>query len=950
MKQKLMFAGCAALAITLPVLAEQIVYDFETGDLQGWKVTQGAFARPITDLAKEHNTGKPYTKGGTWFLSTLENKDNRPNDRQTGLIESPTLRLTGPTITFKIGGGQHARFELVDRATGKAIVSAVGENGERMRVVTWNVPQAVGKDVYFRVVDGATGSWGHVTVDDVTCEGVRGAADFAARPRPSPLADYFSSVEKPGSKAAAKAALASVPEVVYVTHAAFQADHHNTATIFQCGEINERSYKTQGALKAWNPATGATRVIVPEKEGRTIRDPEVDWDGKRIVFSMRDGRTDDYHVYVVNADGTGLRQLTRAKGVSDIDPAFLPDGDIVFSSTRDPKYCMCNRHIMCNLYRMEADGANIHQIGVSTLFEGHSSILPDGRVLYDRWEYVDRDFGDAQGLWTCNPDGTRHAVWWGNNTTSPGGVINARAVGGDSSKAIAVLGSCHDRPWGALGLIDRSRGVDGQEPVLRTWPTSYRERIHAGGKEDFDSSKSLVCKYADPFPIDESRFLAVRQTGRANGEMSLVYLDLDGNETELLADAPGIWSPVILRPTKKPVVQSQQRNFDAPDAPGKFYLQNVYIGTHMQGVKPGTVKALRVVESPPKRNWTGPRGWFGHGEEAAAMNWHSFENKRILGTVPVEADGSAYFEVPGNTFVYFQALDAEGKMVQSMRSGVNVQPGETYGCVGCHEKRVGEAAPVTERPLAMQRAPSKMNGWYGPARLFSFQKEVQPVFTKNCLKCHDYGTRGGKKLNLSGDRGAFFCTSYVDLWATGAIKCIGGGPAEIQPAYSWGSHASRLTRTLYGHGKTKLTDEERDRVITWMDVNAVYYPRYECAYPDNPGGRMPLSFAEQAQLEKLCGTKIENSHSKRQREQLDFDRPECSRILEGVKGKPAYAEALAIIRKGAERLKATPRGDVEEGFTPCAKDRERDARSERRRAEERRVYEAIRAGKKVYDE
>ena len=948
MKGKLLIS--TMLALSACALAERIVYDFETGDLQGWKVTQGAFARPVTDLAKEHNTGKPYTKGGTYFVSTLENAQNRPNDRQTGLIESPTIKLTSPTITFKIGGGRHASFELVDRATGKALVSATGEDGERMRTVTWNVPQAVGKDVYFRVVDDATGSWGHVTIDDVTCEGVRGASDFAARPRPSPFNDYIRSVEKPGAKAAAKAALAAVPEVVYVTHAAFRADHHNTATLFQCGEINERSYCTQGALKAWNPATGKVRVIVPEKEGRTIRDPEVDWDGKRIVFSMRDGRTDDYHIYVVNADGTGLKQLTRAKGVSDIDPVFLPDGNIVFSSTRDPKYCMCNRHIMCNLYRMEADGANIHQIGVSTLFEGHSSILPDGRVLYDRWEYVDRDFGDAQGLWTCNPDGTRHAVWWGNNTTSPGGVINARAVGGDSSKAIAILGSCHDRPWGALGLIDRSLGVDGQEPVLRTWPASYRDRIHAGGKEDFDSSKSLVCKYADPFPIDEAHFLAVRQTGRANGEMSLVYLDLDGNETEILADAPGIWSPVILRPTKKPVVQSQQRNFDAPDAPGKFYLQNVYIGTHMQGVKPGTVKALRVVESPPKRNWTGPRGWFGHGEEAAAMNWHSFENKRILGTVPVEADGSAYFEVPGNTFVYFQALDEKGKMVQSMRSGVNVQPGETYGCVGCHEKRVGEAAPVAERPLAMQRPPSKMNGWYGPARLFSFQKEVQPVFTKNCLKCHDYGTRGGKKLNLSGDRGAFFCTSYVDLWATGAITCIGGGPAEIQPAYSWGSHASKLTRTLYGHGKTKLTDEERDRVITWMDINAVYYPRYECAYPDNPGGRMPLSFAEQAQLEKLCGVKIENSHSKRQREQLNFDRPELSRILEGVKGKPAYAQALALIEQGAARLKTTPRGDVEEGFTPCAKYREREARSERRLAEERRVYEAIRAGKKVYDE
>ena len=122
------------LALSAYALAERIVYDFETGDLQGWKVTQGVFARPVTDLAKEHNTGKPYTKGGTYFVSTLENAQNRPNDRQTGLIESPTIKLTSPTITFKIGGGRHARFELVDRATGKALVSATGEDGERSKL------------------------------------------------------------------------------------------------------------------------------------------------------------------------------------------------------------------------------------------------------------------------------------------------------------------------------------------------------------------------------------------------------------------------------------------------------------------------------------------------------------------------------------------------------------------------------------------------------------------------------------------------------------------------------------------------------------------------------------------------------------------------------------------------------------------------------------------------
>ncbi|MCQ2390121.1 MAG: DUF4091 domain-containing protein [Kiritimatiellae bacterium] len=760
--------------------------------------------------------------------------------------------------------------------------------------------------------------------------------------------------EQPGARAAAAASLADVPEVVYVVRDTYPNDHHNTATIFQCGEINDKRYTSQGALKAWNPKTGQTRVIVPEKKGRTVRDPEVSYDGKRIVFAMRDGASDDYHIYVVDADGANLRQLTRAKGVSDIDPAFLPDGGIVFTSTRDPKYCMCNRHIMGNLYRMEADGANIHQIGKSTLFEGHSAILPDGRILYDRWEYVDRDFGDAQGLWTCNPDGTAHAIYWGNNTTSPGGVVNARPLG-DGSKAIAVFASCHDRPWGALGIVDRALGVDGRASVVRTWPASFIDRVHAEG-QDFDSTRLLPVKYADPMPIDDAHFLAVRQNGRGRGGMSLVYLDLDGNETELLSECPAIHTPVLLRPRRAPAAIPCRRTYEAPHAPGAFYVQNVYVGTHMKDVAPGSVKAIRVVESPEKRDWTPSEGWFGHGEEAPAMNWHSFENKRILGTVPVEEDGSAYFEVPGNTFVYFQALDAEGKMVQSMRSGVIVQPGEKYGCVGCHEKRVGEAAPVSERAAALRRAPSKLDGSWnlaglgrGTPKMFSFQRDVQPVFTKNCLSCHDYGGKAAAKLNLSGDRGAFFATSYVDLWSQGFVTCAGGGPAEIFPAFSWGSHASKLTKKLYGHGRVQLTDEERARVIVWMDLNGIYYPTYSSAYPANLGGRLPLTKAEKDELEKLTGGKIENNHGRRQREQLNFDRPEQSRILAMAAGEKKE-QALAIIRKGAVRLAAQGRGDVEEDFEPCAADQARIRRLAKREAEEERVYAAIRENQKVYDE
>jgi len=849
------------------------VFDFESGDLQGWQVTDGAFARLITDRAFEHNVKtNRYTKGGRWFLSTLEDAENRPNDAQTGVVESPDVKLAGPAISFRIGGGRHASFALIDRKTGSELATARGANGETMRAESWNIPDAVGRTVFFRVTDVATCGWGHLTLDDVAFDGTILPTDFAARAaeaearlpsswpapaeaprmllvhasgaqlfageladalarrvalvragaaqaarraqdgnydlvvlqggdelygllpelrRANPRAKFLWMPNRntwtigcsgvpvltlpagtaaargaalaahvirilgldpiaPAAFAAARAAidelaakfpaypaarfrtaladlekredacrrdfepilqealvrenpLVNAHEIVYTTHAMWSPDHHNTATIFQHGEVNGGSYRTQGALRAYDPRTGKTRDILPEVKGRTIRDPEVDYDGRRLVVSIRNGRTDDYHIHTLNADGSDLRPLTRAKGVSDIDPVWLPDGDILFGSTREPKYCMCNRHIMANLFRMGPDGANVHQIGKSTLFEGHATVLPDGRILYDRWEYVDRDFGDAQGLWVCNPDGTRHAIYWGNNTTSPGGVINARALS-DASRVIATLGSCHDRPWGALGIIDRTLGVDGREPVVRTWPASYRDRIHAGGREDFDSTRNLVVKYADPFPIDDTHFLCTRQTGRGD-EMAVFYLDLHGNEVLVKEDAPGCFSPVVLRPVKKPVVQARQRSFESPVAPGRFYVQNVYIGTHMKGVEPGSVKALRIVESPEKRSWLPVRGWFGHGEEAAAMNWHSFENKRILGTVPVEADGSAYFEVPGNTFVYFQALDKDGKMIQSMRSGAYLQPGELYGCVGCHENRTGDVPKTEKQALAMQRAP-----------------------------------------------------------------------------------------------------------------------------------------------------------------------------------------------------------------------------------------------------
>jgi hypothetical protein len=373
----------------------------------------------------------------------------------------------------------------------------------------------------------------------------------------------------------------------------------------------------------------------------------------------------------------------------------------------------------------------------------------------------------------------------------------------------------------------------------------------------------------------------------------------------------------------------------------------------MKGVALGAVKFLRVVESPEKRFWT-RSPWGGQGQEAPAMNWHDFNNKRILGTVPVEPDGSAAFAVPPDTFVYFQLLDENGMMIQSMRSGTVAQSGEWTGCVGCHEER--RSAPPAAgggAPMAMRRPPSRLEGWHGPPRLFSYRAEVQPVFDRACLSCHDFGTKGGEKLVLAGDRDLVFNASYIELWRKKYIRAVGAGPAAIQQAYSWGSHASKLAEAVRKRFKEgKVTREEFDRVVTWIDLNAPYYPSYASAWPDHLAGRSPLDDAELRRLEALVGVPFLKlaSHDANRGPQISFDRPERSPCLARFKDPEdaAFGEALALIRAGRDRLRERPNPDAD-GFRACEVDRKRDEKYRFLLDEERRRRAAVRDGLKVYD-
>ena len=731
--------------------------------------------------------------------------------------------------------------------------------------------------------------------------------------------------------------------ILFAVRRQYAPDHHNTGTDFQPGEISAPAFRPGGAIKVVDLARGGAVHTLWQSPAGVARDLEVHFHGKRILFAMRQEAADSFHIYEMSADGSGLRQLTEGGPHSDMDPLYLADERIAFSSTRDPKYCGCNRHIQANLFVINADGSGVRQIGRNNLYESRPSLTADGRILYDRWEYVDRHFGPSFSLWTMNPDGTASALYYGNNAWSPGAIFDARVIP-DSNRIVAVFGACHDRPWGALVILDRRRGLDYLQPIVHSWPADLRPYLenprdfvnhrHAFPRKPYiehplvgliDTFQRLPVKYEDPYPLSDKTILCSRMTGEGE-QMGIFLVDVFGNEVLLHAEAPGCFDPIPLGPRFRPPVLPTRTTSE--EETGVFYVADVYRGTGMEAVPRGTIKTIRVIEAPPKRSWS-KEHWHVDTHQAPALNFNCTNNKRILGDAPVEPDGSACFEVPADRFVFFQSLDADGMMVQSMRSGTTVQPGEVLGCVGCHESRRSGNAPSSSYPSssALQRPPSKLKPWYGPPREFSYVAEVQPVFDRHCVRCHDYGTEGGAALNLAGDPGLVFNTSYLDLRTKSPIrwhpdrpeerkplvKAVDDGPPEVLPPYAWGSHRSRLIDALRAdHYEVRLSREELDRIITWIDINAPYYGSYQSVYPENPFGRSPLTGSELSRLAELTGVPVDakNVGAELRGSQVSFTRPELSLCLRGVDpGDSRCREALAIIQKGAERLARRPRED-----------------------------------------
>jgi len=620
---------------------------------------------------------------------------------------------------------------------------------------------------------------------------------------------------------------------------------------------------TAGSLLNPELSPDATKVLFSYAPVKSA--PEGTYGGGKDIprFCTPERMKDVYDVYEAPLAGGPARRLT-SDGFDDLFPIYLPGGDIVFSSTRRGGYHRCGMGPcpVFTLARMGSNGENPHSISFHETHEWTPALLPDGRLLYTRWDYLDRNGVLYQHLWSARPDGGGVRIYYGNNTWNPCGTWEARPVP-NSTKVMAVAGPHHAMSAGSVVLIDTLKGVDGTVPVTRLtpevrFPESEEPLAHAprfvkdiafdyvpmkfwtGGIPD--PNRNLVPTvqekrwpghtFKSPWPLSETIFLASYSYDRLLGEpggnipnqYGIYLCDADGGRELIYRDPriSSLWARPVEPRTLPPLAHSSIDNALVQRDAGTFALGKVTEAWPKAFPEDRPITALRVfhVINKTTPNIDQPKVAAGLGSVG----------REVLGTVPVESDGSAYFEVPARMPVYFQALDKEGHAVQTMRSVVYLQPGERESCLGCHEDR-RKSASVPAQALALQRAPSRIAPEVSGSRPFNYLKLVQPVLDAKCVKCHD-GTRP-KCPSLKGDAEGWACKSFNALVKHVSYSSWGAPNNNYEPLTEplrFGALGSPLLKRLEsGHGGVKLTDDELHRLILWMDSNAACWGTFDKA-------------------------------------------------------------------------------------------------------------------------
>jgi len=564
---------------------------------------------------------------------------------------------------------------------------------------------------------------------------------------------------------------------------------------------------------------GRLATLYRPDAGRFVGDVRLHFDAGRLLFSMPDA-TRRWRVYEMRSDGSGLRllPLINEPDVDNYDACYLPGERIVFSSTAPftGVPCVGGAAHVANLFRLDADG-RIRQLTVEQDHDWCPTPMPNGRVLYLRWEYTDLPHAFSRILFHMNPDGTGQMEYYGSNSYWPASMFYAKPLPGSPTAFVAIVGGHHDLPrMGDLVIFDPARGRFEAEGAVQRIPG--RGRKVESAMLDLPIEQTWP-KFLHPFPLSQKHFL-VSAKPSPESPWGIYLADVFDNLV-LVHKEPGfaLLEPIPLRQTPCPPVLADRTDLDRQDA--EVFLADIYAGPGLQGVPRGTIRSLRVMSYHFAYQGMG-------GEPDAPGLDGPWDVKVVLGTVPVWADGSARFRVPAHTPISLQPLDANGQAVQLMRSWFTAMPGEIVSCVGCHEPQ--NSTPPNRQTLAARRPAESLAGWYGPARGFDFRREVQPVLDRSCVPCHaelrDQPARPMLDNQNAYNLASRFTPSYY------ALRRLVRTPtreSDMHLLAPWEFHAetTRLVQLLRrGPCQGTLDAEGWDRLITWIDLGAPAHGRW----------------------------------------------------------------------------------------------------------------------------
>ena len=551
------------------------------------------------------------------------------------------------------------------------------------------------------------------------------------------------------------------------------------------------------------------RTIYKPDNTSSIADLKLHWDGDRAMFTqtMSDNRWNVFEVKLNNADCKKLIDNPEPD-LEFYDGTYLPDGRIIANSNIGYQGvpCVNGSDPVGNLVLYTPQTGNLRRITFDQDANWNPVVMNNGRVMYTRWEYTDLTHYYTRIVMNMNPDGTEQKALYGSGSMFPNSTFDVQPLPGYASAFVGIISGHHGvARSGRLILFDPAKARKGVAGMLQEIPHRNRPIVEEVKDRLVDG---VWPQFIKPSPLNDTYFLVAAKLDK-NDLWGIYLVDKFDNVTCLhKMEGEGYISPIAVRKTVTPPAIPDRVKLD--DKQATVFIQDIYEGEGLKGIPRGTVKSLRLHAYE-----------YAYVQTQSDHNWHGIQSgwdiKRMLGTVPVEEDGSVIFKIPANTPVSIQPLDKDGVAVQWMRSWLTGQPGEIVSCVGCHEDQ--NQIVIPKRVIASQKAPHALTPPEGGTRSFTFDLEVQPILDRACIACHNgegkaFDLRGGKK------EGRGYGTSYLNLHPY-VHRQGGEGDMVVLYPYEYHPNTSELVRLLKkGHYNVQLTDAEWRKIYNWIDYNA----------------------------------------------------------------------------------------------------------------------------------